>query len=402
MSHAPALTYRETVRSSAVLVAGVMLVAGCASHHGAHGDSPVAAPSDQHSAAHNAPTTAAAALEAGAGERIVTVGVPTDFAPQAPAGATDEYRCFVVDPGLTEDVMITGTEFQPGNPAIVHHSILFAATPEQVPAAEQLDAADPEPGYECFGGAMLPARGGVLAGLDESDWITAWAPGGDANELPDGYGMALPKGGRIVIQMHYNLRSEQGIDNTAVRLRVSDRTLKPLRTMLLPAPVELPCAPGESGRLCDRTDAVDDVVSRFGADSGATIAGLQLLCGGDPDAPRASEVQTCDRPVTKDAKVFAVAGHMHLLGREISVTLNPGEADEKVLLDIRNWDFDQQGAIPLTSPVRVVPGDTLRVKCRHDPTLRQQLPALQGTPARYVVWGEGTTDEMCLAILLNG
>jgi hypothetical protein len=220
--------------------------------------------------------------------------------------------------------------------------------------------------------------------------------------MPEGYGMALPEGGRIVIQMHYNLRSEQGIDNTAVRLRVSDRRLRSLRTMLLPAPVELPCAPGESGRLCDRTDAVDDVVSRFGADSGATIAGLQLLCGGDPDDPRASSVQTCDRPVTKNARIFAVAGHMHLLGREISVTLNPGRSDSQKLLDITNWDFDQQGAIPLDRPARVGPGDTLRVRCRHDATLRGQLPALQGTPARYVVWGEGTTDEMCLAILLNG
>jgi hypothetical protein len=343
-----------------------------------------------------------ATLNAGAGERIVTVAVPADFAPQAPAGATDEYRCFVVDPEVADDVMITGTEFLPGNPAIVHHSILFAAHPEQVPAAEELDAADPGPGYECFGGSRLPARGGALSGLDESDWITAWAPGGAPNEMPEGYGMALPAGGRIVIQMHYNLRSEQGIDNTAVRLRVSDRRLKSLRTMLLPAPVELPCAPGESGRLCDRTDAVDDVVSRFGADSGATIAGLQLLCGGDPDDPRASSVQTCDRPVTKSARIFAVAGHMHLLGREISVTLNPGRSDSQKLLDITNWDFDQQGAIPLDRPARVGPGDTLRVRCRHDATLRGQLPALQGTPARYVVWGEGTTDEMCLAILLNG
>ena len=112
--------------------------------------------------------------------------MPTDFAPQAPAGATDEYRCFVVDPGVAEDVMITGTEFQPGNLAIVHHSILFAATPEQVPAAEELDAADPEPGYRCFGGAMLPPAA-VCWPFDESDWITAWAPGGDANELPTGF-----------------------------------------------------------------------------------------------------------------------------------------------------------------------------------------------------------------------
>ena len=31
--------------------------------------------------------------------------------------------------------------------------------------------------------------------------------------------------------------------------------------------------------------------------------------------------------------------------------------------------------------------------------LRDQLPAFHGQPDRYVVWGEGTTDEMCLGIL---
>jgi hypothetical protein len=381
------------------LMAAALLVSGCGASV-----PPAATPvtSEAGHDGHSAAAVAPVSLTAGEGERIVTVAVPVDFRPEAPTGATDEYRCFVAAPDVDGAVSITGAEFVPGNPAIVHHAILFAAYPEQVEAAEQLDAEDPGPGYECFGGSRLPARGGVLAGLDQSDWITAWAPGGDATQMPRGYGSRLPAGSRVVIQMHYNLRSEQGVDNTQVRLRVTGQKRKPLQTMLLPAPVELPCAPGETGRLCNRTDAVDDVVSRFGADSGATIAGLQLLCGGDPDSPRAGRVQTCDRPVTSAARIFAVAGHMHLLGREISVTLNPGRSDEQVLLDIPNWDFDKQGAIPLPEPVGVQPGDVLRVRCKHDPALRAQLPALEGTEPRYVVWGEGTTDEMCLAIVLNG
>ena len=381
----------------AVVCLGLMAV--CA--HGDHGNSTAA--EDQAGAGHSMPTQPVQpVLAAGDGESIVTVGVPEGFEPQAPSGATDEYRCFIVDPGSTQDLMITGAEFIPGNPAIVHHSILYAVYPEQLSAAEALDAADDGAGYECFGGPRLPSRGDALSGLDQSGWLTAWAPGGRPTEMPDGHGMPLPAGARIVIQMHYNLRSEQGSDATQVRLRVTEKRLSPLRTSLLPAPVELPCATDEWGRLCNRTDAVDDVVSRFGAGSGATIAGLQLLCGGDPDAPKAGPVQTCDRPVTQASKVFAVAGHMHLLGREISVTLNPGGPDEKTLLNIDNWDFDQQGAVPLPKPVRIRVGDTLRVRCRHDASLRSQLPSLQGTDPRYVVWGEGTTDEMCLAILING
>lgn len=37
--------------------------------------------------------------------------------------------------------------------------------------------------------------------------------------------------------------------------------------------------------------------------------------------------------------------------------------------------------------------------CTHDAKLRSQLPALEGTDPRYITWGEGTTDEMCLGIL---
>lgn len=308
----------------------------------------------------------------------------------------------MVDPGIAEDVSITGTQFLPGNSAIVHHAILYAAYPDQVAAARALEALDEEPGYECFGGSQLPPRGDALTGLDRSDWVTAWAPGGTPTTSPDGYGTPLPAGSALVIQMHYNLAAEQGSDSTQVQMRVTSDKRKPLSTMLLPAPVELPCTPGESGRLCDREDAVDDVVSRFGAGTGATIAGLQLLCGGDPENPQAGPVQTCDRRLSSSGKIFAVAGHMHLLGREISITLNPGTQDEQTLLDIDNWDFDQQAAIPLAKPVQVEPGDVLRVRCRHDAGLRSMLPALQDSPPRYVVWGEGTADEMCLGIVING
>ena len=37
--------------------------------------------------------------------------------------------------------------------------------------------------------------------------------------------------------------------------------------------------------------------------------------------------------------------------------------------------------------------------CKHVQWLRDKLPAFEGIPDKYVVWGEGTTDEMCLGIL---
>lgn len=122
---------------------------------------------------------------------------------------------------------------------------------------------------------------------------------------------------------------------------------------------------------------------------------LHLLCG----PVRAGDVQTCDRTLQAPATIRAAAGHMHLLGRAVKVEVDPGTPKARTVLDIKNWDFDNQGAKPVR-PVRLERGDTVRVTCRHDQSLRDLLPAFKGQPERYVVWGEGTTDEMCLGILL--
>jgi hypothetical protein len=175
--------------------------------------------------------------------------------------------------------------------------------------------------------------------------------------------------------------------------------LKPLHTLLLPAPVELPCPATESGPLCDRTASVLDVVRRFGLRSGTTVAGLQLLCGGSVTAPRPGAAQSCTRPVTETMRIRAVAGHMHLLGKSIRVDLVRADGSTENLLKLPVWDFDDQRASVLPKPVTVHPGDALRVRCVHDASLRSKLPALAKLPPRYVVWGEGSSDEMCLGIV---
>ncbi len=39
--------------------------------------------------------------------------------------------------------------------------------------------------------------------------------------------------------------------------------------------------------------------------------------------------------------------------------------------------------------------------CTHDVSQRPHLSELSGVPPRYVVWGDGTTDEMCLGIVVR-
>jgi hypothetical protein len=168
--------------------------------------------------------------------------------------------------------------------------------------------------------------------------------------------------------------------------------------MLLPGPVELACAKNESGPLCDRTAALFELSRKYGSQAGFVPSALLLLCG-KAGNPRPSAVSTCDRRITKPATIHVAAGHMHLLGASIRLELNPGTSRARVLLDIPRWDFHWQNAYGLVTPVRAEPGDVVRVTCRHD--VRKRRTDHHGAPKtpRYVLWGEGTTDEMCLGLL---
>jgi hypothetical protein len=70
-----------------------------------------------------------------------------------------------------------------------------------------------------------------------------------------------------------------------------------------------------------------------------------------------------------------------------------------VIINVEKYDFDDQSPIELKTPLEVKIGDVIRIECTHDPKVRQLLPMLKNLPPRYVTWGEGSSDEMCLGVL---
>jgi hypothetical protein len=329
------------------------------------------------------------------GEQRTTLEMAQPYTPSAPYGAgTDDYRCFLLDPKLDQDAWLTGSNVLPGNPDVVHHVILFRIPPESAAAAEAKDAGDPGEGWTCFGGTGVA---GEFDNPDDASWLGAWAPGGHETVLRPGYGVPLDRGSRIVMQVHYNLLAGTSPDTSATQVRWTPRTfdLTALHTMLLPAPVELPCRPGhDASPLCNREASVADARARFG-DVGNMANLLHLLCGTDVQA---TGTTTCTRTVQRPLTILGAAGHMHLLGRWIKIEVNVGTPEARTVLDIPEWDFDNQGAHPV-QPVHLVPGDTVTVTCHHEQDLRDLLPAFDGQEEKYVVWAEGTTDEMCLGML---
>ena len=389
--------------------AALVLLAGC----GGGGDTAAQAPPRQAPSAtpsgeagHRATYTVPPAAPLRPGERFQTLTMARPYTPKPPTtGSTDDYRCFLVDPGFTSTTFLTGSQFLPQNADVVHHAIFFRVPAAQVAEAEALDAAAPGDGWTCFGGTGIGGTRAQGQQLGDAPWVAAWAPGGRETVTSPGTGTRMEAGSQLVMQVHYNLLATGGqatsTDQSALRIRLApgDAKLQPLLTNLLVAPVELPCPAGETGRLCSRDMAVWDVMRRFGEDAGFTVAGLRLLCNdGKPVPP--GPTQHCDRTIGQPMVVRAAAGHMHLLGRAIRIELNPGTANARTLLDVPAYNFDDQGARKLPAAVAVGPGDVLRVTCTWDATLRGKLPELKSLQPRYVVWGEGTSDEMCLGVLV--
>ena len=345
------------------------------------------------------PTTAGAATAPKM--KTYTVTMTKAHLPAAPNNGTDDYRCFLLDPKVTEDSIIRTIQFIPQNKSYVHHAIIFRVTDADLPEAIKQD--NNGAGWPCFGGSGL---GGMFSTFVSSPWLSSWAPGRGKDVSPAGYGTPFKKGERFVLQVHYNLLAANGgkieTDQSKIVMQTvpaKGTTIKQLHVELFPAPVELACPTGITGPLCDRKQSLIDLAARTSTTSAFEAAGINVLCGADPFKPVASLTSRCDKAMTSNFTIIAAAPHMHLLGRTLTLTLNPGLSTEQTILNVTNYNFDDQSATVLKNPIPVKAGDTIRVECTFDPTLRQKIPQLKALANRYVTWGEGSSDEMCLGVI---
>jgi predicted CxxxxCH...CXXCH cytochrome family protein len=331
------------------------------------------------------------------------------YLPKAAIGGLDDYHCFLLEPHLTQDAYVTSAVIKPQRATIVHHVILFEAAGENATDARRLNAASGGNGWTCFGGPGLSETHPTASSADVDrlgvpPWISAWVPGHTNNDLPQGTGVLVHAGAAIVMQVHYNLihRARPDRSRAVIRFAPAATTkLTPLNTILIPAPVELPCPRGVNSRLCSRDVAVQEEIRKYGYNAALIPSGLLYICGkslGDYPSSAASVkslTTSCDRRVNRPLRIYGVAGHMHTRGYDIRIQLNG-----KTLLHIPRWNFHWQDAYYLRQPVDANVGDTIRVTCKFDNSQVKQ-PLVNGRllKPRYVLWGEGTTDEMCLGLL---
>ena len=90
---------------------------------------------------------------------------------------------------------------------------------------------------------------------------------------------------------------------------------------------------------------------------------------------------------------------MHLTGASFKLTLNPGTSKQRVLLDVKNFNFDYQRGYDMKPWVKITPGEKIKVQCTYDPKVHDINPQLRQSPRRFVTWGDGSSDEMCLGLV---
>ncbi len=318
------------------------------------------------------------------------------YTPKAPAGATDDYHCTVMNPHVNQNSYIISSQFFPGS-VEDHHAILFLVPPDLAATAEA-DNVNGQ-GWTCFGETPIPNTG--LDQISNTPWLSAWAPGHGADSLPKGSGVLLPAGSLVVMQVHYNLLvGDKPVKNSLVLHTVPASTpLLPLKLDLMPAAPDIPCPAGVTGPLCSRAASLANLGQRFGQSAIDFVNTLETVCGRNPENPPAGDSTSCNWPIHRSGYIVRVGAHMHLLGATFTMVLNPGTPEAKTILDVPDYNFHYQRAYNLTTPVAVSPGDTVQVTCTYDPTLAQELPALRKVPPHFVTWGDGSSDEMCLGLM---
>jgi hypothetical protein len=296
------------------------------------------------------------------GEPDARLAMPEAYTPDR--ASPDDYRCFVVDPGLDTTTWLRAFDVEPDTVEVVHHVLLYRLDPSWADEVATWDAADEGPGYSCFGSP----------GTWEAETLAGWAPGQQPEVYGAGIARRLAEGSVLVLQLHYNtvnLGPDDPVpaDRSGIALWTLAEGEVPIYELL-----SLPLA---------KTDLA--------------------IPAGDADVTEVEETELSTAlPPGRNVPIRGAFPHMHRLGRSVRVDVLREDGSEACVIDVPRWDFDGQQTyfFPADAPVFVSDDDTLRITCRYDNSPANQI-VVNGEPVevRDVGWGEGTFDEMCLAYL---
>lgn len=257
---------------------------------------------------------------------------------------SDGYQVFVLEPQLSQTEEIRAIEFRPGNTTICHHAVIAMDNTNQ---ANILDAADPNYGYEMFGGF----------GFEPVDpFFAVWAPGGEARFFPPEMSKPLDPGEKLLLQMHYAPSSVNEFDSSYINLFFAQA----------PAPRHVQTAMINPYDLSVPFIIPPNQVTSFKG----------------------------SYTIPSDVSILKVFPHMHLLGQTWESYAVDTNNDTTKLIRINDWDFNYQNSYAFENLIKLSAGTTLFVEASYDNTASN--PLNPNSPPQTVFWGDLTGDEMFL------
>ncbi|MCU1358662.1 MAG: hypothetical protein JWM89_4080, partial [Acidimicrobiales bacterium] len=290
----------------------------------------------------------------------------------------------------------------------LHHSQVFHISATQMANSVSKDGRDGQPGWSCYGGPNLRGRAPQdvpghhnrdVSFSGQDSLVAGWVPGQAPVVFPSHSGIYLAPGDALVMQLHYHFADKPTPDESGMALELTPADgkhhVKIMRVLNPLGPVEIPCAPKDAkAPLCNRDAAITEDARLYGPSGASNESGLLYLCNKTSSEVAATfdgqvAHSSCNLRVPQSGYIVGAMGHMHTLGKSIRMTLDPGTKKEQILLDIPRWSFDWQMNYALEKPLHVTAGQPIRLDCSWD----RGADVLR--PPKYIVFAEGTEDEMC-------
>jgi hypothetical protein len=287
----------------------------------------------------------------------------------------ESYRCFLLDPGHSEDRYVTGVQVAPDALEVLHHVFAYSVPPERVAEFEANVGEDGS--YECFS-----AMGS--SGLDP---LMFWLPDTYPMEFPEGAGVLLEDGARILLQAHYHTWEVGRSDATTLSLRWQSD------------------APDRSARLQSFGDQNLESYLQPGPQDPASGPEFRI------PPFEFGHRESLRIPIQEGAtaqRIFGFAPRMNYAGITLRLTHEKANGETTCLGRVPAWSIDTMRFYEYDLGFDDLPlleaGDVLHIECTYDNTsandqLRDILADFDFTEPQEMSYGGDPLDEQCMVVL---
>ncbi len=239
-----------------------------------------------------------------------------------PAEGVVNYKHFTVETGWTEDKYIRAAEARPENAAVVHHILVYIIGDE-------------------------PRRS------NSRKTLVGYAPGSTPIRLKDGTAILVPKGSKLLFQMHYTPNGTPQTDRSYCGVVFIDK--QDVRQLL-------------NGRA--------PMNNRF-----------QIPPHAD------NHPVTSDFVARQDEMLVSLTPHMHLRGKSFRYEATYPDGRTEILLDVPRYDFNWQQKYVLAEPKLLPKGTKIHCTATYDNSATNPF---NPDPSATVTWGDQSWEEMMI------